>query len=160
MKNSSRVSLPSEVLLDWNGDHRYRTNRRSHLHNSDQQVMGMVCQLLFSRFKNEATMARVEEKISDAHGNRSAHHAGAFKLGLRTVLDLEEQSPQAGVIDGVMLRCRSSTCSGNKEQMPYSFAGSHILCPRCGGYYMQCTGCRAMRTDIYPSCSFCKKRFA
>jgi len=122
--------------------------------------MGMVCQLLFSRFKNETTMARVEEKISGARGNRSAHYAGAFKLGLQTALDLEECNPRAGVIDGVMLRCGDSSCLGNKDQMSYSFAGSYLECPWCDRFRMQCSGCGVVRAGIDPSCSSCKKRFA
>lgn len=111
--------------------------------------MEMVCQLLFSKFKNEAAVARVQEKITNTPGNRSAHHAGAFKLGLRTALDLKEHNPQVSVLNGVMLRCGGPSCLGNREHMSYSFAGPHVYCPRCHNWYMRCVGCGAHeRTSV------------
>lgn len=49
----------------------------------------MEWRLLFSRFKNETTMTLVQERILDISGDNSAHRAIAFKLGLRTALDLQ-----------------------------------------------------------------------
>lgn len=129
---------------------------------SEQLVAEMECRLLFSKFKNGATMTRVQEKIS---GTPSAHHAGAFKLGLRAALDLKECNSQAGATacdtDGVKLRCRDTDCSGNEERMSYSFAVSYnsIHCPRCQKCFMQCVGCGNMRTGIRTSCDSCGKKF-
>lgn len=140
------------------GGHHDRTNGR-HLYNSERQVMEMECRLLFSKFNNEATAARVQEEITGNPGNRLAHHAGAFKLGLRTALDLKEGNPQAGVTDGVMLRCRDPGCSGYKERMSYSFAGPELLCPRCQKFYMQCIGCGEWRKGLFHSCCSCGNKF-
>jgi len=129
------------------------------LYNSEQQVVEMECRLLFSKFWNGVTMTRAQEKIGNTPGNHLLHRAGAFKLGLRAALDLKKPGPHAGVIDGVMLRCRSQSCSGYNEHMLYSFAGSRRYCPVCRYCYMQCVGCGDIREYIDPSCRSCKKRF-
>ena len=64
----------------------------------------MERRLLFSQFKYETTMAEVQDKIGGTLGNLSAHRASAFKLGLRTALDVKKRSAQA-TTDSVTLQC-------------------------------------------------------
>ena len=78
--------------------------------------------LLLSKFKNETTKSRIQEQVEGISGNHLSHRAEAFKLGLRTVLDLKQQTDTVTVTtESVTLRCRSRRCSGHKEHMLYSF---------------------------------------
>ncbi|KAF9778320.1 hypothetical protein BJ322DRAFT_494099 [Thelephora terrestris] len=132
----------------------------------EQQIIEMECRLLFSKFKNEATTSRMQEKISSIPGNHLAHCAGALKLGLRAALDLKKQEPQAGITDpragaekGAKLRCWSTSCPGHREHMPYSLVGSLLHCPRCNYSIMECVGCENLRGGVYDRCKSCHKKF-
>jgi len=126
----------------------------------DRQILEMECRLLFSKFKNKATMSLVQEKIGETFGNRFAHRADAFKLGLRAALDLKERDPAVDMMDAVMLRCRSLDCPGHDERIPYTLAmSSRGLCPRCKKFHMQCAGCAHVRMDTNPWCKSCRKLF-
>lgn len=130
---------------------------------SEQQVIEMECQLLFSEFKDEDMMARVQEKLDNMPGNHLAHCAGAFKLGLRTALGLDPRKPDPPLIqtEGVMLRCRSRYCPGYWESFPFSLVGSgkDRACPRCNSYFLHCTGCGQVRNGNLARCSSCRKKF-
>jgi len=60
---------------------------------SQQRILEMECRLLFSKFKNEATMFRVQEKIMVPTGGNSIHRAEALKLGLQAALKSKKQRP-------------------------------------------------------------------
>ena len=105
-------------------------------------------------------MSLVQEKIGGTFGNNVAYRAEAFKLGLRTALNLEERGPAAEMIGAVMLRCRSLDCRGHDEFIPYSLIGSsRELCIRCKSYRMQCSGCGHVRKDKNAWCKSCRKKF-
>jgi len=57
----------------------------------------MECQLFFSRFKNDATVFRMQEKIAGISASSSVHQADALKLGLRAALDLKKRNSRAGM---------------------------------------------------------------
>lgn len=105
---------------------------------SDDKILGVECRLLFSKFKSKNTLSLVQEKIGGVNGKHLAHHASAFKLGLRTALDQKKHTPQADVKEGVFLRCWNSGCPGNKEHIHFSLVGSRDACPRCNAWRLQC----------------------
>ena len=119
----------------------------------------MECGLLFSKFKHETTMSLVQERIRGVSGNNLAHRAVAFKLAVRTSLDLKKFSPQADTRDCVALKCWSSSCIANKEHVLYSLVGSRDACPQCEQYLMQCASCMHIRRDSGSLCANCKKPF-
>ena len=88
MKNFSRAPLLGEVLKLCIGGGWRKAQGGAFV--SDNQLLEMECRLLFSKFKNETTVSLVQEKIMGISENHLVHRAGAFKLGLRTVLDLKE----------------------------------------------------------------------
>jgi len=57
----------------------------------------MECRLFFSRFKNDATVFRMQEKISGISASRSVHQADALKLGLQAALDRKKRNSRAGM---------------------------------------------------------------
>lgn len=63
----------------------------------------MECKLLLSKFKNETTIARVQEKLHEISGDHLVHCTAAFKRGLRTALDQKKPDPEADIGEGVML---------------------------------------------------------
>jgi len=71
---------------------------------SQQQILEMECRLLFSKFKSEATISRVQEKIAVSTGEDSVHRAIAFKLGLQAALDSKKPCPQTGATNGAAPR--------------------------------------------------------
>jgi hypothetical protein len=69
----------------------------------------MECRLFFSRFRNETTILRMQEKTSRISASRSTHQADALKLGLQAALDLKKRdslvvSPQPTVSTRATLR--------------------------------------------------------
>ena len=126
---------------------------------SQQEVLEMECRLFFSRFKNQDTVLRMQEKISTS---RSTHQAHAFKLGLQAALDLKKRGSQIGC---VMLQCTQRNCPGRENDTAYSLesVGNSVFCQPCHGIgqlsLLICTGCRSERTDRDSSCHRCGKKF-
>lgn len=56
---------------------------------SQPEILRVEYQLLSSKFRNEATISRVQEKILDTTGKNSIHMAHALKFGLQEALDSE-----------------------------------------------------------------------
>jgi len=125
----------------------------------------MECRLFFSRFKNEATIRHMQEKISGICANRSAHQADALKLGLQAALDIKKRDSQVGT-DCVMLLCPERDCPGNKSYTSYSLEGivNNEFCQPCFKIgrtrLLICMGCRNERTGRDSLCKGCGKRFA
>lgn len=117
--------------------------------------------MLFSKFKNKTTMSFVQEKIGGTSGNHFSHRADAFKLGLRSALDLKERGPPVEMIEAVMLQCVSQGCAGHDAHIPYSLvSGAWLgLCPRCKRFRVQCVGCGHVRMDKNAWCQSCRKIF-
>jgi len=125
----------------------------------------MECRLFFSRFKNEATIHRMQEKISGICASRSAHQADAFKLGLQAALDLKKRDGRVGT-GCVMLLCPERGCPGNKTYTSYSLEGivNNEFCQPCFKIgrtrFLICTGCGHERTGRDSLCQRCGKKFA
>lgn len=125
----------------------------------------MECRLFFSRFKNEATILRMQEKISGISASRSTHQADALKLGLQVALDLKRRDSQVGM-GCVMLRCTERNCPGNKNYTSYSLEGitNNEFCQPCfkvGRFrFLTCTGCNRERAGRELWCQCCGKKFA
>lgn len=127
---------------------------------SEERVAEMECQLLLSKFKNEATISRAEDKIRGTPGSHLAHRAGAFKLALRGALDAKRSHAQTDIIEGVMLQCCSTSCVGHSEHVSYSTVKPNGACPRCDVYLVQCVGCKSVRYDLsLVQCNSCGKKF-
>ena len=108
----------------------------------------MECRLLFSNYKNEATMSLVQEVVGGTAGNNVAHRADAFELALRAALGPKNYDPTTEMMGTIMLQCRFLDCQGHDDYIPYSFTvSSRGICPRCKGFRMQCVGCGYTRRE-------------
>jgi len=137
----------------------------SHVTTTNQEILEMECRLFFSRFKNEATILRMQEKISGICASRSAHQADALKLGLQAAIDLKKRDGRVGS-DCVMLMCPERDCPGNRTYTSYSLEGvvNNDFCQPClrigRARFLVCMGCGNERTGCGLSCQRCGKRFA
>jgi len=124
-------------------------------HVSQQQILEMECQLLFSKFKNEKTISRVQEKIAVATGGNSIHGADALKLGLQTALRLKKQRPNTGATDGAAPPRSGPICPKCSMWVRRSVLTSAVWCQRCEQTYKLCTKCGSLRDLGRPSCNSC-----
>lgn len=124
----------------------------------------MECRLFFSKFKNEATVSRMQEKFASTSKSRSARQTDAFKLGLQTALNLKRRESIVGT-DGVTLRCRAHDCPGNKSYTSYALEGvtNNEYCQPCykigHSRFLYCSGCGHQRRDRESRCGHCGKQF-
>ena len=120
----------------------------------------MECRLLFSRYKNKATMSLVQEMIRGTSRNNVAHRADAFKLALQAALDPKQYDLTSEMMGAIMLQCRSLDCPGYNDHIPYSFAVSSCsFCPWCKTFRTQCVGCGYIQREKNPWCESCRKIF-
>ncbi|KAF9645604.1 hypothetical protein BDM02DRAFT_489896 [Thelephora ganbajun] len=136
----------------------------SRVSSTQREVLEMECRLFFSRFKNQATVLRMQEKIASIGASRAVHQADAFKLGLQAALDFKKRDSRAE-LGGVMLRCPGHDCPGNKSYTSYSPEGvpNSEFCQPCFEIgrkcLLICTGCGYERTGRDLWCQRCGKRF-
>jgi hypothetical protein len=92
----------------------------------------MECRLLFSKFKNETTICRIQEKFARIPKGRSTHQADAFKLGLQAALVLKKRESLVGTGD-VPLRCPAPDCPGTNSYTSYPQEGiaNNEYCQPC-----------------------------
>lgn len=128
---------------------------------SQERIMEMECELLFSNLKDPKITALVKENIRRISDGSSPHCAGALKLVLKKVSELKKQQRQP---PGVLLRCAYINCPSYSNHVSYSFIGPSVYCRNCQMYfhgtrYLQCAGCGYNRTSNYVSCQSCGKKF-
>ena len=124
----------------------------------------MECRLFFSRFQNEATILRMQQRFAGVCASRSSHQADALKLGLQSALEIKKRNSLVAR-GGVMLRCRESDCPGNKTYRSCSlknFGGSGYCqpCSKIGRErFLVCADCGHERKGRHASCQGCGKEF-
>lgn len=128
---------------------------------SQEKIMEMECELLFSNLKDPKIIALVKENIRRISDGSSPHCAGALRLVLKKAFELKKQQRQP---PGVLLRCAYISCTSYSNHVSYSSVGPNNYCQNCLNYrygyrYLQCAGCGHDRTSNYASCRGCGKRF-
>lgn len=124
----------------------------------------MECRLLFSRFQNETTVRRMQERFAGVGTNRSTHQADALKLGLQSALDIKKRNSLVAR-GGVVLRCQDPDCPGNSSYTSYYLKNftKNEFCQPCFKVgrqrFLVCTGCGNERGGRHMTCEHCWKRF-
>lgn len=124
----------------------------------------MECRLFFSRFQNETTIRRMQERFAGVGASRSAHQADALKLGLQSALDIKKRDDVIAK-GGVMLRCRDLDCPGNRSYTSYHLKSfmKNEFCQPCFKIgkerFLFCSGCGRERKGRHTSCQSCRKKF-
>lgn len=124
----------------------------------------MECRLFFSRFQNETTIRRMQERFAGVGTSRSAHQADALKLGLQSALDIKKRNSLIARGEGV-LRCREPDCPGNKNYSSYHLKNfiKNEFCQPClkigRESFLICMGCGCERKGRNTFCQGCGKNF-
>jgi len=111
---------------------------------SQQQILEMECHLLLSKFKSEATISLVQEKIAVATGEDSIHRASAFKHGLQQAA-LNSKKLQAGATNSAPPRHNSICPTCATRTIPSLSLSSGVWCGKCEQTYQLCMRCGCLR---------------
>ena len=137
-----------------------RSTARADLFFSQEKIMEMQCELLVSNFKDPKTIAHMKENIRRISNGSSSHCTRALKLGFKKALDLKKKG------NCVSLQCSYTGCAWYAGGVLYSGLTARFdpYCQTCRGragwkHYLQCVGCKSLRTISCASCQSCGKRF-